>query len=267
MPRINYDEIAHRYDEPARNHGVDGHLTTYLASRPDPGRRRTVVLDVACGTGKQLAVNRQQLPDLYYVGLDRSRAMLNVARVRGPEIPWIQADAVALPLRTGTIAYVTCQFAHAHIEDKRGLIAEAHRVLAPGGQFVLTNIDPWSMRNWMMYRYFPAAETRDRVDFVEAETLLGDMREAGFCHARVERMVRDEEASVREFLAFATDRVRASQLTAISDADYAQGLARLAERAGRPDLPPTERSVFCLATFIGEKASPADGLENGASRV
>lgn len=35
MHRVNYDQIAHLYDEPVRDHDVDPTLLAFLAERPD----------------------------------------------------------------------------------------------------------------------------------------------------------------------------------------------------------------------------------------
>lgn len=57
MQRVNYDKIAHLYDEPLRDYGVDGNLLAFVTERPDIDPSSLAVLDVGCGTGKQQTAN------------------------------------------------------------------------------------------------------------------------------------------------------------------------------------------------------------------
>ena len=66
MVRLNYDEIAERYDEPARDHVVDPDLVRFLTARSEPPTSAVRVLDIGCGTGKQLAANRRQFAALVH---------------------------------------------------------------------------------------------------------------------------------------------------------------------------------------------------------
>lgn len=44
----------------------------------------------------------------------------------------------------------------------------------------MTNIDPWSMTGWAIYRYFPKAWTLDRLDYLPVDQLVELMRDTGF---------------------------------------------------------------------------------------
>ncbi|HEX2184138.1 MAG TPA: class I SAM-dependent methyltransferase, partial [Chloroflexota bacterium] len=132
MPRVDYDQIAHLYDEPSRDHGVDPHLVAYLAARPALGVGQARLLDVSCGTGKQLSANRAGFPRTFAVGLDRYAGMRRLARRRGPHLAWVQGDGAALPFRGDSFDFATNQFAYAHLPDKASLVRELYRVLRPG---------------------------------------------------------------------------------------------------------------------------------------
>jgi SAM-dependent methyltransferase len=227
MPRVDYDQIAHLYDEPIRAHAVDQRLLSYLSQRSDLDRDEVRVLDVGCGTGKQLVANRAELPRAMLVGVDRFRGMLRIAASGGGGIGWVQADGARLPLATASFDYATNQFSYHHIADQPSFVREMFRVLRPGGRFVLTNIDPWSMLDWAIYQYFPEALEQDQRDFVTAEAMTSMMRAAGFVDVRAERRSVQRRAPIAEFLAYASDRHRMSQLMTISDAAYDAGLDRL----------------------------------------
>ena len=68
--RVDYDRIAHLYDEPLRDYDPDADLAEYLLKHCPPGASGLDVLDMGCGTGKQLAANREKYPDTAMVGLD-----------------------------------------------------------------------------------------------------------------------------------------------------------------------------------------------------
>src|SRR5688572_24394580 len=157
--RVNYDTIAHLYDEPLRDHAPDPELAHFLEDHTlDPADVR--ILDMGCGTGKQVTANRAAYPDMHIIGVDLFGGMLAQARQR-TDVSLVQGDSSRPPFRDNTFDYISNQYSYAHVLDKPRMIAETHRLLRQGGRFVMTNIDPWSMRNWLLYYYFPAAWDRD----------------------------------------------------------------------------------------------------------
>lgn len=257
MPRVDYDLIAHLYDEPLRAPGVDARLLAFLDERPDldPGAVR--VLDVGCGTGRQLAANRTRLPQATLAGVDRFVGMLRIAARRSPDVGWVQGDGGHLPLAEASFDYATNQFSYQHIAEQQRFVHEMQRVLRPGGRFVMTNIDPWSMLDWSIYRYFPEALDLDGDDFLPADVFAAYLREAGFVNVGIERLRIRRDEPLADFLAYASERHRASQLMAISDDAYDAGLEQirvaLAKAGSRPV---TVDSGVSLVIVSGDR--PAD---------
>lgn len=96
-----------------------------------------VVLDLATGTGiviENVLARARSAPQL--VGLDRSRAMLHVARQAIPfqEVTWLRADPAALPLVDASATLLFSSAAFWHFPRRREVLAEAARVLRPGGR-------------------------------------------------------------------------------------------------------------------------------------
>jgi ubiquinone/menaquinone biosynthesis C-methylase UbiE len=253
MNRVDYDRIAHLYDERTRDHAVDEELLDFLTREGAPPRRR--ILDIGCGTGKQLSANRTRLPNVVMVGLDRYRNMLRIAKDRCPEVAWVQGDGAVLPVMSDTCDYVTSQFSYPHVRNPHGFITEVFRVLRPGGRFVMTNIDPWSMTGWAIYRYFPEALTLDHQDYLPVDQFVDLMRTTGFSNVSIRHEDRPSWRDHRAFLAFASERHRASQLMAIPDAAYAGGLQRLQQDAAAASDAGDSQFVseFRVVTIRGDK--------------
>ena len=95
---------------------------------PDPSGW---LLDVGCGTGssRRVYANRGQV----LIGLDNSWAMVRLARERIPEGLWLQGDAVGLPIDDSSLDVVAFSSVLHHLPDPQLALAEARRVLKPGG--------------------------------------------------------------------------------------------------------------------------------------
>ncbi|MDR6292019.1 MULTISPECIES: class I SAM-dependent methyltransferase [Inquilinus] len=110
-----------------------------LASRLT-GLRRGRVLETAAGTGIVTRALLSALPDEVSIdATDINQAMLDRASglISSPRVTWRQADAQSLPFPDGMFDAVVCQFGAMFFPDKVQAFSEAHRVLKPGGRFLL----------------------------------------------------------------------------------------------------------------------------------
>ncbi len=253
--RVDYDRIAHLYDEPGRDYQADAELLRFLQQKAGGEPSSLRALDLGCGTGKQLAADHARLPRLRLVGLDRFHGMLEQAQRRCAAIDWVQGDGAILPFPDASFDYITNQFSYHHVPDKAGLFSEIYRILKPGGRLVITNIDPWAMSGWIVYRYFPASRLRDADDFLPEERLAPLVRQSGFRRVHVRRQLHRKQETLGEFLAYASQRHRTSQLIAIRDDEYSDGLASIRAgimQSGADACVPTE---LCLVWFIADKSA------------
>lgn len=113
------------------------HYARYLfASRLARFRR---VLDAGCGSGygtELLAATARAV-----IAVDVAPEALELTRERTAALPNVevrQGSATELPLEAGTVDLVVAFEVIEHLENWPALIAEAKRVLAPGGQFIVS---------------------------------------------------------------------------------------------------------------------------------
>ena len=143
LVREVFDSVAFRYDlmNDLMSGGVDRLWKDAMVDRlaPRPGE---VLLDVAGGTGdialRLLARTRGRCE---IAVCDVNEAMIRRGRDRALDrgilagIEWLVGDAEALPLAAGSIDAYTIAFGLRNVSDIALALAEARRVLKPGGRF------------------------------------------------------------------------------------------------------------------------------------
>jgi len=96
------------------------------------------VLDLACGTGRVGSEMRRRGYDA--VGADLSEPMVHECRKQDPPLPGIVSDARSLAFADGSFDLIVCLYDSLNyileLEGLASAIAEAYRVLRPGGLFI-----------------------------------------------------------------------------------------------------------------------------------
>jgi len=100
------------------------------------------VLDVCCGPGHLAAAMAKKGATVE--GIDFAATMIAKARENYPDLRFREADAEALPYDNGAFDDVACAFGVMHFDRPDVAIAEAFRVLQPGGRYVFTQ---WGMED------------------------------------------------------------------------------------------------------------------------
>jgi SAM-dependent methyltransferase len=124
-----------------------------LAEIAASSHRPLVAVDIGCGDGMATAVAAtrcEQTPgaEVTIIGLDWSCAALDRARQRGVPVVRAAIDGFGLPLARGSVDVVIMSELIEHLVDTDAALAEAGRVLVPGGRLLLStpNLAAWYNR-------------------------------------------------------------------------------------------------------------------------
>ena len=143
-PSAPYDEVADWYEHDflvtQRSLGVDGFADRLGVDRSLAdllGAGTGTCLEIGCGTG--IYADRVRQLGRTPVGVDVSAGMLHHARGR---LPTALSDATTLAVATASVPAVIAVMVHTDMADYSTVLAEAFRVLTPGGVFVHVGVHP-----------------------------------------------------------------------------------------------------------------------------
>jgi SAM-dependent methyltransferase len=134
MPAARYDGHADWYDEWRAGHVNENAAEIAALLGPGDG----TCLDLGCGTG--LLLEALAATGRMVVGLDRSADQLRLAQQRSRLV--LQGDGAALPFSSGSIGTVMASWISTDVDDFGTVLAEASRVLVPGGVFLFYGAHP-----------------------------------------------------------------------------------------------------------------------------
>ncbi|MES2201944.1 MAG: class I SAM-dependent methyltransferase [candidate division FCPU426 bacterium] len=155
------------------NRRVAARLLSLGAAKPD-------LVDVGCAHADFFGYTKDGLGT--YTGIEPSTALLPKNIQRGPSFKLLRGQAEKLPLKKDSADLVLIKEVLDHCHDPLKALAEAHRVLRPGGTLLvtLTNDKAWYKR------LFPASAARikagqdDHLYFFDPDQVLDLARQAGF---------------------------------------------------------------------------------------
>ncbi|QKZ16264.1 methyltransferase domain-containing protein [Streptomyces chartreusis] len=99
----------------------------------------STVVDVGCGAGRAVAEMAER--GVHAVGVDPSPWMLAAARERWPEAEFREAGAEDLPFADRSVRGYRADKVFHVLEEPGRAVAEARRILCPGGRIVLVGQD------------------------------------------------------------------------------------------------------------------------------
>lgn len=152
---------------------------------PQAGCRR--VLDIGCGTGGAFAGLRQHFPAAELIGIDFASPML----ARAPALPGAQkiaAVATALPFRDASADLVFSSLTYQWCALGAAL-AEARRVLRPGGRIAFSTLGPATYRE-LRAAFAGLDEAPHVLPMLAPAAIEQAARAAGFVGLRIGRETR-----------------------------------------------------------------------------
>ncbi|GAA1360097.1 class I SAM-dependent methyltransferase [Streptomyces beijiangensis] len=178
---LDYDTEAALYDE--TRGGVpraEAAAQAVLALVPDSAR---TLLDIACGTG--IVTARMHRPGLRVLGADAAYGMARKAAERVPGAV-VLGDVRRLPFANASLDAVSAVWLLHLVPEAQAVVAEAARVLRPGGVFVTTvdkdaGHDVGSDIDAVLAPYLTTAAF-DRADRIEAYGAAHGLLPAGGTH-------------------------------------------------------------------------------------
>jgi SAM-dependent methyltransferase len=144
------------WDSPAGRRRADRRAELFIEhGELAPGRR---ALEVGCGTG--VFLERVARSGVTLHGLDLSEDLLERARVRVKDLPNVtldrgNAEATPYPAAHFDAVYGSSVLHHLNLD---AALAEAHRVLRPGGQVVFAEPNILNPQVLLMFRFGPLKE-------------------------------------------------------------------------------------------------------------
>jgi len=171
MPRVAPFEAHHqRYEAWFEQHEA-AYISELLALRPFvPWEGRGI--EIGVGSGRFAA------PLGVQVGVDPSGAMLAYATARGIEV--VEGTAEDLPFQAGSFDHALVVTTICFVDSPAGMLAEARRVLRPGGRLVIGFIDRESALGQHYLAHQAESVFYREATFLSADEVEHLLLEAGF---------------------------------------------------------------------------------------
>ena len=173
---VGFGRWAERYDD-----GIQGRVArlfyrAVLTCEVPDGCR---VLDVGCGTGRLLCLLAER--GAVGSGVEVAPEMVAVARRANPQMDIREGTAEDLPFDDGAFDLVVTCLAYHHLDVPEQFLAEAARVLVPGGRLVVAEPRLGVLRR-PLNALFRAHDHVER--FGSAAEIRADLQRCGFAPVR-----------------------------------------------------------------------------------
>lgn len=142
-----YDQFAEIYDHRWSSYVSNtlNFLIDYL-QRSKQILGNEYILDIACGTGELERRFLNLHPDLNVIGVDISEKMLDVARLKLPNLEFVNASARFLPFPDHKFDMVVTVSAFHYFEQPLDTLKEIRRILKPQGKLIIMD---WCRDYWL----------------------------------------------------------------------------------------------------------------------
>ena len=228
MARVDYDKQSAVYDR-GRTLPPEAITAWMLAARRHIGEEAHRVLDLGSGTGRfSIALRDTFGADV--IAVEPSAGMRNQAAPKPRDrVRLVGACAEHLPLADEAVDAAWLSNVIHHFDDIAAAAHELRRVIVQGGPVVIRGAFAGRDYTFTLYDFFPAAEGHlDTFPTVrETISIFEDAGFTTFSNEQVEQVTHRTYADALEATKLRADTL----LEALSDDDFEDGLAKLAEAA------------------------------------
>ncbi|MFZ5919015.1 MAG: methyltransferase domain-containing protein, partial [Chloroflexota bacterium] len=157
------------------------------------------------------------------------------------------ADLQALP--DESVSLLWTPFAVQRAKDRLSLVAQARRVLRPGGTWAFMDVLPAVMPGHWLYRFFPQVWSNEEAGTWDTSQLYNQLVQAGF-QVKLARHNYHQPITSGTACEVAQQRETIPQLATLFDEAYESGLAALQEQVERQGKDSVVGSEFCLIEVL-----------------
>nr|QZS07512.1 hypothetical protein [Micromonospora endolithica] len=176
-----YDDLAGEWWRPDGAFAMLHWLARARAALVPPASAKDdLLVDLGCGAG--LLAPHLAGKGYRHIGVDLTRSALDQAAAHGVTV--VQGDATAVPLPDGCAAVVSAGELLEHVPDWRRAVAEACRLLRPGGLLVLDTLNDTLLARLVAVEFGERLPTvprgiHDPQLFVDARALVAECARHG----------------------------------------------------------------------------------------
>jgi len=251
---------------------VRDELLSRLTLLPAPPQ---AVLDLGAGTGVAALAMKRRYPRATVTAVDLAAPMLKIARQRSRfwrRIRCVEADARALPLEDASVDLVFSNLMLQWIVPPDAALAEARRVLRPGGLLLLSSFGPETLQE--LRDAWRLADAGVHVnEFVDMHDLGSALQRAGFAEPvldtdRYLRHYADARALMRELKSLGARNVDARRARGLTGRQaFGRMLAAYEARRAPQGLPATWQVVNVAAWAPEGPPTGAAADDSGETRI
>jgi malonyl-CoA O-methyltransferase len=221
------------------------------------------IVDLGCGTGEAAVMLRRRYGKSQVLAIDVAPGMLREAgrRMRlWRRFDRVCADAIALPIATGSIDLVFCCLMLQWCDDPAIAFAEAHRVLRPGGLLIFSTFGPDTLHE-LRAAWTVADATSHVSEFPDMPQLGAALMHAGMTEPviDIERRVvhyTDARSLARELRRIGARNATADRLRGLTGRHRWRRMDEAYEsRRTEAGLPATYEIIYGAAFAPGQPAS------------
>ncbi len=189
------------------------------------------IVDLGCGTGRFTQVLADQFK-AEVIAMDLSAKMLRVAREQraSPRVHFVQASAEMIPFAEASVDLVFMSMVYHHLTDRAATFGRIRSILAPGGCCAIRTCSMENLDSFLYQHFFPEARQVDLRRLEPRQSTIDQIRASGLelsAHETIRQVTAD---SIPDYVRKIEQR-GTSDLEAISDAEFAAGMARFREFA------------------------------------